>query len=364
MRHALRICAVALCLISTSCAQGVSDEHCNSTLRALEAAVREGRYMYGHQDDLCYGHFWTHPEDILNDRIEGSDVFSVCGDYPAVVSFDLGGIELGKEENLDGVNFDYMRRAAMEHIARGGIVTFSWHARNPWTGGDAWDNSSDKAVSSIIAGGGKEKEFELWLERLSAFLGSIRNPDGTQAEVIFRPWHEHMGGWFWWGIDTCSADEYIALWKKTYAYINELKGLTEIIWAYSPNSDVDKDGYMVRYPGDDIVDLLGIDHYQYSDFDTYINRLKTCLGYMSELGEEHEKNIVISETGYEGIKDAKWWTSLNEGIKDYPIGYVLTWRNAWDQQGHFYGPYPGADCEEDFRSFYSLDNTLFLKDIK
>lgn len=196
MRHALRICAVALCLISTSCAQGVSDEHCNSTLRALEAAVSEGRYMYGHQDDLCYGHFWTHPEDILNDRIEDSDVFSVCGDYPAVVGFDLGGIELGKEENLDGVNFDYMRRAAMEHIARGGIVTFSWHARNPWTGGDAWDNSSDKAVSSIIAGGGKEKEFELWLERLSAFLGSIRNPDGTQAEVIFRPWHEHMGGWF------------------------------------------------------------------------------------------------------------------------------------------------------------------------
>ena len=46
-----------------------------------------------------------------------------------------------------------MRLAAIKHHERGGIVTLSWHVRNPLTGGDAWDVSSDKAVASSLPGG-------------------------------------------------------------------------------------------------------------------------------------------------------------------------------------------------------------------
>lgn len=365
MHHAKNVItalAAAICLISCgSSTQAPSDD---GVLGVLRSAAESGRYFYAHQDDLSYGHFWGHPTDIEGDAIERSDVFSVCGDYPAIVGFDLGGIELGDQKNLDSVDFAYMRRAAMAHIARGGMVTFSWHPRNPLTKGDAWDVSSDQVVTSVLNGDCRE-EFNLWLDRVADFLSSIKNPDGSQAQLIFRPWHEHMGSWFWWGAGLCTKEDYLALWNKTYECINGEHGLSDIIWAYSPNADVDAAGYMDRYPGDEIVDLLGIDLYQYADLDSYVKQMKYCLGYMTKLGEEHSKTIIVSETGSEGIKDDDWWTAgLNEAVKDFPVAYVLTWRNACDRPEHFYGPYPGAGCEEDFKAFHALENTLFLTDTR
>ena len=57
--------------------------------------------------------------------MERSDVKDVTGKYPMMVGFDLGGIELGSAENLDGVPFGLIRKAAQFHVERGGIVTLS-----------------------------------------------------------------------------------------------------------------------------------------------------------------------------------------------------------------------------------------------
>ena len=65
-------------------------------------AVKSGKILYGHQDDLVYGHAWK-VEDVKNDPLERSDVKAVTGAFPAIVGFDLGGIEMGWEANLDGV---------------------------------------------------------------------------------------------------------------------------------------------------------------------------------------------------------------------------------------------------------------------
>ena len=70
---------------------------------------------------------------------------------------DLGGIEVDWPANLDKNLFDHMRAAAVAHHERGGIVTFSWHPRNPLTGGDAWDVSSDHGMSTQEAGSGGDR---------------------------------------------------------------------------------------------------------------------------------------------------------------------------------------------------------------
>ena len=115
----------------------------------LQKSVESGVIMYGHQDDLVYGHTWQ-VLDAGGDDFSRSDVKAVCGNYPAVLGLELGELELGGGKNIDGVPFDVIARAAQVHYARGGIVTFSWHPRNPLTGGDAWDVSSDKVVESIL----------------------------------------------------------------------------------------------------------------------------------------------------------------------------------------------------------------------
>ena len=69
----------------------------------------------------------------------------------------------------------------------------------------------------------------------------------------------------------------------------------------------------------------------------------------------------MTETGYESIPNPKWWTeTLYEAIKDYPVSYVLTWRNACDMEHHYYAPFPGQVSADDFKAFAGLDQMMFL----
>lgn len=331
-------------------------------ISVLRSGVSEGKILFGQQDAFMYGHSWRAVEGDSPDR---SDVKDVCGKNPAVLGLDLGGIELLDSKNLDGNSFSLMRTAALEQNARGGVVTLSWHLRNPLTGGDSWDVSSDRVVASILEGGEKHETFMQWLANCAGYLDTFRDEEGKLIPMIFRPWHEHTGSWFWWGRDLCTTDEYKALWRLTYRYLTEERGLDNLVWAYSPGAGVDKAGYMERYPGDDMADMLGLDCYQYGEVPAsnavYSAQLRESLAFMEQLGKEHGKLIALTETGLEGLPYAAWWTEvLYPAIKDYPIAYVLVWRNACDIPGHFYAPWPGQESEADFRKFSETGKMVFL----
>lgn len=331
-------------------------------LSALRENVSEGKILFGQQDAFMYGHSWRAASE---DSLDRSDVKDVCGRHPAVLGLDLGGIELGNERNLDGNPFSFMRNAAVRHYEEGGVITFSWHIRNPLTGGDSWDVSSDSTVASVLEGGRKHGEFMQWLSRCADYLDTFRDSDGHRIPVIFRPWHEHTGSWFWWGKDLCTPDQYRALWKMTWQYMTQERGLDNIVWAYSPGAGVDRDGYMERYPGDSMTDILGLDCYQYGELpvsnQVYSAQLRESLSFMSVLGQEHGKTIALTETGLEGLPYPQWWTEvLYPSIKDFPVAYVLVWRNACDLPGHFYSPWPGQVSEADFRAFAGLDGVVLL----
>lgn len=343
-------------ILAASCArqEGRFDEGAAALMAIFQENIDKGVMMYGHQDDLMYGHTWR----IDSDETEflRSDVKEVCGKYPAVYGLDLGGIELASEQNLDGNYFSAMRASAIAHYQRGGVVTFSWHPRNPLTEGDAWDVSSKEVVASILEGGSRHEVFIGWLSRVADYFESFRTPDGQLVPIVFRPWHEHTGSWFWWGRDLCSVDEYKALWKMTFDYLVNERGLRNLIWSYSPGAGgVTEEIYMERWPGDGMVDMIGVDCYQYSTSETFIADLANALDIMKKVGEEHGKMLAVTEAGHEGIPQADWWTAtLYKALKDYPLAYVLTWRNACDKPEHFYAPYPGQASSEDFTAFASL----------
>ena len=81
-------------------------------------SLRQKGIMFGHQDDPFYGLTWEYQPD-------SSDVKNVCGDWPAVMGFELGGIEMGDTKNLDSVPFTKMREEIIRHHQRGGIITIS-----------------------------------------------------------------------------------------------------------------------------------------------------------------------------------------------------------------------------------------------
>jgi mannan endo-1,4-beta-mannosidase len=219
-------------------------------------------------------------------------------------------------------------------------------------------------VASVLPGGEKHEYFMGWLKNAADFMESIKTADGEQVPLIWRPWHEHTGSWFWWGQKLCTTEQYKALWQMTYDYMVNERGMTNLVWSYSPGAGElsSADVYGERYPGDEIVDMVGFDCYHSGSKDWYMASMKNALDIASAFAAEHGKILAVTETGHETLKDPKWWTEvLYPAVKEYPVSYVLTWRNACDQPNHYYAPFPGQESADDFKAFSELDEIVFCK---
>lgn len=316
--------------------------------------------LFGHQDTLAYGVHWKDTHDWR------SDVADVCGKFPAVFGWDMGW--LGKTTyNLDRVPFDRMQAWMYRVYEHGGINTISWHMDNLLTGGDSWATGR-RVVATILPGGSHHAVLKLQLDELAAFVRGIPSVPGTKAAIplILRPWHEHMGNWFWWGAPYCSAEEYKALWRFTVDYLREVHGLHNFLYAYSPDRFRSAEQYLERYPGDNYVDILGLDNYTDVGPHGSLQALTRQLRTIVELAEERGKIAALTETGRESIPEKNWWTQrLLPAILTDPtaarIVYVLVWRN--DRPEHHYAPYPDHASVADFVAFSQHPRLLFCEDL-
>jgi len=315
--------------------------------------------MFGHQDDMAYGTTWYAQEGR-------SDVKDVCGDFPAIIGWELGHLELGDAYSLDSVYFDRIRTGIIKANQMGAINTLSWHHRNALTGGTAWDVSSKKTVASILPGGEKHDLYAKYLDKLADFMLSLKTDQGKLIPVLFRPYHEHTGSWFWWGKNLCTVDEYKALWRFTVTYLRETRNVHNLLYAYSTDRFTTADEYLERYPGDDLIDMVAFDLYDRGP--EYAATLGNCAKLVSKIAAEKGKIGAVSEAGGPIAKNAEWWTkTVLETLRPYDLSYVLVWRNptvkskAKDMP---FGPSKGSPSEQDFIRFHNDPKTLFLKDIK
>ncbi len=339
----------------TLSSQAANAETARQQLILRMQKILEKGYMFGHQDDPFYGITWQW-------EYGRSDVLEACGDYPAVMGFDLGGIEMGDKKNLDSVPFTRIREELLAHVKRGGIVTISWHPRNPMTGGTAWDNSDSSVVRNILPGGNIHKKFLLWMKSVRNFLMTLKDENGKLVPVIFRPWHEYNGSWFWWGEKLCSPQEYKALWCMLQDYLLA-EGLDNLVWGFSPNLDGNcpESKFLLRYPGDERVDIIGLDAYQWGNEEDYIKQINADLSMLSNYAQKHNKLLALTECGIKNIPDPSWWTRILKPQMDkYVLSYFLVWRNT---RHEFFGPAPGEKNSLYFNEMIRNGNILMLKDI-
>lgn len=175
---ATAIAMAAASMLAVSCAkqapaeQGQAASTPAENLRArLETAAAEGHVLFGHHDDPVYGHSWNGDEGR-------SDVLEVCGAYPAVMNWDLGGLENGDAANLDSVPFDRMKREILAQDARGGVNSFSWHLRHPLTNVDSWGTADTASVSALVHTPEGRAALEKSLDAVADFFLSLKNSDG------------------------------------------------------------------------------------------------------------------------------------------------------------------------------------------
>lgn len=325
--------------------------------------LQEKGFLFGHQDDLAYGVKWRYEEGR-------SDIKDVTGDYPAIYGWDLGGIEHQKSNNIDGVPFKKMKNWIKEIYDRGGVSTISWHMDNPLTMKNSWDTTSG-SLRSILPNGEKHQLYLSWLDQAAQFLGNLKGSDGKKIPILYRPFHELTGNWFWWCKNNATPEEFKEIWRFTIHYLRETKKLNNLIIVYNTADFKSKEEFLEYYPGDDVVDVLSFDKYQYTNPVTdssFITEVQNQLKIMNEVAVEHQKPMAIAETGYEQIPYENWWTkTLTEAIGNYKISFVLLWRNhGWQEQEkkmHYYAPYKGQLSEKDFIEFYNNPKTFFQKDI-
>ncbi len=166
------------------------------------------------------------------------------GKLPAIRGFDL------REDAIDPT--DEARRA---WHTNGQIVTISWHVGAPSLP-DTGDNSmkaSDGGIAAVLTPGTPQNA--AFMQRLDAVAAKLEKLRRAEVPVLWRPFHEMNGDWFWWS--KSGPAEFIRLWRFTFDYFTKEKQLHNLIWVWSTARVADP----AWYPGDDVVDIGGCDTY-------------------------------------------------------------------------------------------------------
>jgi mannan endo-1,4-beta-mannosidase len=325
--------------------------------------LSEDHTLFGHQHATEYGHGWYGEE-------KRSDVKSVTGSHPAVIGVDLSGFSGRPEKAIEKAK-EELRKNVVDTYNRGGVTTVAWHFSNPVSkGGFYWvDTVSLPAVKYIIPGGEAHDKYKAILKDVGEWANSLKSDDGKLVPVIFRPYHEFDGGWFWWGKPHCTKDEFVSLWRFTASYLRDSLNVHNFLYAFSPDNRFDTEAeFLERYPGDEWVDMVGMDNYGDMGRDRYaLDVASKKLKVVSDYARKAGKLAAFTETGLESIPNPTWWTETLLKVMrtdNIRLCYVLVWRNDVRSPTHYYAPFPGHTSVPDFMKFYENPYTLFEKDLK
>jgi mannan endo-1,4-beta-mannosidase len=154
----------------------------------------------------------------------------------------------------------------------GGLVTISWHPINPWTSGPSTDWEHPKGSGYPPFAGDIAREGTAvnsrWMLILSHLADGLQELRDAGVVVLWRPFHEMNGGWFWWGRQNKQA--FTDLWRHMYDYFTKERKLDNLLWVYSPairyNQWMPRTSYF--WPGDQYVDVVGLSKYRRLDEST------------------------------------------------------------------------------------------------
>lgn len=273
-------------------------------------------------------------QDAFSD-IESDGIFAWTQQRPGILACDYARgwdtSAAGSEASL--VDFG-CNSGLIAHWNAGGLVQVSNHLPNPvysgnavWANG-AWTGALKSAISNaqyqqiLTAGTPERARWLAIMDKVAQGLIQLRNAGVT---VIYRPLHEMNGDWFWWGAsgyntnDTTRMARFKALHQDMYNYFTNTKGLNNLIWVYSP--DQSRSYKTSYYPGNNYVDIVGLD--------AYVNNATDIAGYSEMIGLG--KPFALTEVGPGSNAGSFNYSALLDTIRtNFPKTiYFLPWNNVW-----------------------------------
>ena len=121
---------------------------------------------------------------------------------------------------------------------------------------------------------------------------------------------------------------------------------------------------MLRYPGDEWVDVMGWDAYHRPQDWDYLTGMADMATTVSRLAAAHHKLAALTETGLESVYMDNWWTEyLLPSVTGYGLSWVLLWRNSQILPDHYFIPFKGHKTESDFVTMVGQEDILVVNEI-
>lgn len=264
----------------------------------------------------------------------------ITGKLPALCGFELLAYspnirpeDSGEECMTEVVNAHGTLRKAWEWARLGGLITFTWHWFSPLGGRDKSFYSENTDFSASRAAQSGTPENAAFLNDLDYMAGLLRPFSDEHIPILWRPFHEAEGSWFWWGRE--GAEPCKKLYRLMFERFTERHRLDNLIWVQnSPKVE--------NYPGDDVVDIISRDLYPPAHEHTDLAReYAEISGSIST-----EKLAAVAEIGT--IPDVP---ALIE--HHVPWSWFMTWSGSFTTSENF-------TSYDELRRAYSCENAVTL----
>lgn len=225
--------------------------------------------------------------NYLEEPDQSSDmVMDTIGQTPALHGYELGAISGQSSKDIQNQRQKVVD-SAIHTQQEGGIVTITYHAHLP---GECacWEQVNNGGISQeefkkiITPGTELNKKLLADLDEVAVYLKKLQD---AKVPVLWRPYHEMNGSWFWWG----KQAEYAQLWEIMYERFTKVHKLNNLLWVWSPNApNENADPYEAYYVGPLRADILAVDVYNGDYKQSYYDQLWVLSG---------GKPIAIGENG-------------------------------------------------------------------
>jgi len=315
------------------------------------------------------------PDVTYADQKGETDIKRTTGSDPAVWGSDFMHITHAGNTGKGWFHEQELRIIGLASAAydKGMVNIFCWHFQEPYAEKTFYAKDMDKeargkAFRSLLPGGEKHEWYKGKLRKVADVVGNIKGSNGTLSPVIFRPFHEFDGSWFWWGKDYCSSKEFQDCWRFTVTYLRDDLKVRNLLYAFSPDCGFNSEReYLERYSGDAYVDVVGFD--DYSDFEN--NRVAAAakkLSIISDYAKKHGKLAALTEAGYRNKEVPRnlYTGTYGAALADpsLEIAFMMFWRQGKQGKSEYFVPVPGCDTADDFLQFANGPRPLFLSGLK
>ena len=266
--------------------------------KAVFADAQVGQVIRVAVKDVAAGAQGSFKNSGWSEIASGTDYFDISGDYTLVITEDV--LKSLQEGGLIIGGHDYT--AVAVYLENNGTALDPNKDYAFYKADTEFD-----AANATVEGTWENKVFTEDLKNAAAYLKLLRDAD---IPVLWRPFHEAAGGWFWWGKDAAS---FKSLWIAMFNYF-KTEGLDNLIWVWTTEGN-DADWY----PGDQYVDIVGRDVYNKETAD--------CVSEYTSIAENYGNKIVsLSECGTVGLISEQWASGAR-------WSWLMPWYDGTNEDG-------------------------------